>query len=132
MPDQCVVAMGVDDVEAAEILGGVAPCKLPGPQPGAQGVWRGRGEHFAHMIAGIRRAFIGCEDGHAVAALCQGIGQPVGRVGHAAGLGAGGRGQMGGQYGDFHSGSSIFRLRRPAQYPDQRPRSEGMVRSGCF
>ena len=38
MPDQSVVAMGVDDVEATEILGGVAPCKLPGPQPGAQGV----------------------------------------------------------------------------------------------
>ena len=38
MPNQCVVAMGVDDVEAAEILDGVAPCKLPGPQPSAQGV----------------------------------------------------------------------------------------------
>ena len=37
MPDQCVVAMGVDDVEVAEILGGVAPCKLPGHSQARKG-----------------------------------------------------------------------------------------------
>lgn len=68
--DHCVVAMGVNDVEIAEILGGVARCQPPEPQPGAQGIQMARGEHFAHLIAGVRRAFIGCEDRQFVAALC--------------------------------------------------------------
>ena len=79
------------------------------------------------MIAGIRRAFIGCEDGHAVAALCESIGQAVGRVGHAAGLGAAGRRQMGGQYGDFHSRSSVISIAQtgPVFRPQAAKRGDG-------
>jgi len=86
--DQGVVAMGVDDVEAAEVLFTVAEGQLPYPKPGAKWVCRAGRMDSSNLVASIRWPFIGCEDRHVVAALRQSIGQSVGYIGHAACLGA--------------------------------------------